>query len=89
MAYEAYPFPARNGETMQGLRCAAGGGYACPVCGEEGLPEPPYAPDTGVPSMAWCPGCDTQFGWDDAIAPDAPPGTLADVWERLRCRKHI
>lgn len=89
MAMETYAFPARNGEWMQGARCTESGRYVCPVCGQAVLPTPPYAPETGTPSMEWCPACDVQFGWDDAIAADAPPGTLADTWERLGCRRHV
>ena len=38
--------------------------YACPVCGFQGLKEPPRGP-SGGPSYEICPACGFQFGVSD------------------------
>lgn len=39
----------------------------CPVCGFDGLEEPPYG-DKGMPSYEICPCCGFEFGFDEEIA---------------------
>ncbi len=39
--------------------------FSCPVCGFEGLPNPPYNKAGECPSFGICPCCGTQFGYDD------------------------
>lgn len=41
--------------------------YMCPVCGFEGLKEPPYS-DLGEPSYEICPCCGFEFGFDEKEA---------------------
>lgn len=43
--------------------------YLCPVCGYEGLTEPPWSDDS--PSDEICPSCGTHFGYDDAAGGSA------------------
>lgn len=38
--------------------------YMCPVCGFDGLDEPPYGRD-GIGSYEICPCCFFEFGFDD------------------------
>lgn len=40
----------------------------CPVCGYGGLLRPPYQDGVHAPSFEVCPSCDTEFGYDDAVA---------------------
>lgn len=40
--------------------------YTCPVCGFPDLDQPPWEPDTGVPSFDICPCCGCEFGYNDA-----------------------
>jgi hypothetical protein len=40
--------------------------YMCPVCGYDGLQEPPYDEKTGDPSFNICPCCGCEYGYDDA-----------------------
>ncbi len=40
--------------------------YTCPVCGFSDLDQPPWDPDTGVPSFDICPCCGCEFGYNDA-----------------------
>lgn len=99
---EAFPVRMENGETAEVFLTASGA--LCPVCGFDGLPELPYHPQSGRPSFGYCSCCDTQFGWDDKVAPDAPAGSKARVWnerrqqwlrlhateeERLRCQRRF
>lgn len=39
--------------------------FPCPVCGFEGLTEPPYD-SSGCASFEICPSCGTEFGYHDA-----------------------
>lgn len=39
--------------------------YICPVCGFDGLTEPPYSPHK-EPSHEICPCCGFEFGFDDS-----------------------
>jgi predicted RNA-binding Zn-ribbon protein involved in translation (DUF1610 family) len=39
--------------------------YLCPVCGFDGLDEPPRDA-LGLASFGICPSCGTEFGYDDA-----------------------
>jgi hypothetical protein len=41
--------------------------YRCPVCGQPGFSEPPWA-DQGSASFDICPACGIQFGYNDARA---------------------
>ena len=38
--------------------------FLCPVCGFDGLVEPPFDVD-GTPSHEICPCCGVEFGFDD------------------------
>jgi hypothetical protein len=40
------------------------GKYICPICGYDGLEEPPYSED-GEPSFEICDCCGNEFGYDD------------------------
>jgi hypothetical protein len=53
--------------------------YLCPVCGFEGLQEPPWA--DGEPSDEICPSCGTHFGYDDVA------GGRADLREEVYRRR--
>jgi rubredoxin len=53
--------------------------FTCPVCGFDGLSEPPW--DDELPSDQICPGCGTQFGYDDVCTTVA--GREA-MWTELR-----
>ncbi|MCA1595262.1 MAG: hypothetical protein LC772_02390 [Chloroflexi bacterium] len=41
--------------------------YTCPVCGYDGLDEPPYT--MGCGSFDICPCCGVEFGYHDARTP--------------------
>lgn len=43
--------------------------YICPVCGYDGLLDPPWQDDS--PSDDICPSCGIQFGYQDAAGGDA------------------
>jgi len=81
MPIHSVPVTMRNGESVSLRR--DGTRWVCPVCGAW-LDRAPYNPDSGDPSRDWCASCETQFGWDDIIPPDAPPGTQAAKWRELR-----
>jgi hypothetical protein len=72
----------RNGELAE-IRETDDGKFLCPICDAE-VPQTPYDLKTGKPSREWCPNCDHQWGWDDIIPPDSPPGTIARKWRELR-----
>jgi hypothetical protein len=42
------------------------GTFTCPVCGYDGLEEPPWEDGGGSDDI--CPSCGTQFGYQDASA---------------------
>ncbi len=75
-----------HGETAV-LRITPTGGE-CPVCAYPSLNKPAYVQDAesgkAIPSFEYCPCCDTQFGWDDKVAPDAPKNALHRIWSELR-----
>lgn len=50
--------------------------YICPVCGYDGLDEPPYD-STGSASFDICPCCGTEFGYDDSVKTHAE---IRDRW---------
>jgi len=81
---DAQEFAVRmeNGETVAVFLTSSGA--LCPVCGFGELSELPYHPQSGRPSFGYCPSCDTQFGWDDKVAPDAPAGSKARSWNERR-----
>ncbi len=56
--------------------------HLCPVCGYDGLLEPPWS--NGAASDEICPSCGTHLGYDDAAGGDA--GKRARVHRTLRCR---
>lgn len=43
--------------------------YACPVCGFDGLQEPPYD-ERNAPSYEICPCCGFEFGFDEPADQD-------------------
>jgi hypothetical protein len=48
-------------------------GFMCPVCGFDGLMEPPYS-ESGRGSFEICPSCGFEFGYDDdseGVSPEA------------------
>ncbi|MDD5005040.1 MAG: hypothetical protein PHS93_00870 [Candidatus Omnitrophica bacterium] len=44
--------------------------YICPVCGYEGLKDPPYS-ETREPSYEICPCCGFEFGFDTENCKDS------------------
>jgi hypothetical protein len=51
--------------------------FVCPVCGFDGLAEPPRSPRTGGGSFEICPSCGFEFGvTDDDL------GVSYDDWRR-------
>ena len=44
--------------------------YICPVCGFDGLKEPPYG-ESNIPSYEICPCCGFEFGFDVADGREA------------------
>lgn len=82
MPFTDHAVRMRNGETAM-LRSTSSAQYICPVCGRL-LDFAPYDTATGTPSRDYCPCCETQFGWDDIIPPDAPVGSFARRWRELR-----
>jgi hypothetical protein len=55
--------------------------YLCPVCGFDGLQEPPWM--DGEPSDEICPSCGTHFGYDDVA------GGHADLREQAYKRRRM
>lgn len=82
MNFTNHSVPMRNGEPVT-LRATDDSRFVCPVCGMI-LPFAPYDLKTGQSAREYCSCCDTQFGWDDIIPPDAPVGTITDKWRDLR-----
>lgn len=54
--------------------------YLCPVCGYDGLFDPPWRDDS--PSDDICPSCGIQFGYHDAAGGDA--GGRQQIYEEWR-----
>ena len=54
--------------------------YVCPVCGYDGLEEPPWKGNS--PSDDICPSCGTQFGYHDAAGRTESGRKV--IYERLR-----
>lgn len=54
----------------------------CPVCGFDGLDDPPWLDDS--PSDEICPSCGIQFGYDDAAGGDI--GERRRVYDAWRAR---
>jgi hypothetical protein len=88
-----YTLRFHNGETGS-LHQLDDGSWACPICGEAWVRYPPYYPNDGElgphhdRSSAnlgeTCPGCDTEFGYDECMAPTSPVGAFRKRFSALR-----
>jgi len=56
--------------------------YICPVCGYDGLFEPPWREES--PSDDICPSCGIHFGYNDAAGGD--PAGRARIYDQWRQR---
>jgi hypothetical protein len=65
--------------------------FICPVCGASltgSLPwdEVESTPPSWTPTYDTCPVCITEYGLEDSITSDSPPGAQAGRWDELRIR---